>query len=340
MNILHGTAATTVFQEAFDVQEEEILIFNDILSCGALKKYTDMKSWKVFREESWNTLDPYTFKNKSKCDTVERDFYTNFDDFKSADTYKLWIGTGLGDQLLLAFIVHLITYYELDIHKLSVYQFETIKRKHFDIEAWGVALLYEEEVKNHPTPYTLTDKQITVAKSAWEAVTASTPEKYLKHLHGDIDNLFLLTKAMGFLFLRYPDIKTGLPYWDKVLLEYTQKHEPKCARIIGDVLGYEFHAKYNLDIVGDGYFFSRLKNLGKPSLNKPLIKANAFDLPMRETEINILPDAEKVLSGELNMIQENGIDDWVCGVHLDSSSGGVWVRDGKLLVWQTIEKRI
>ena len=335
MHILQGTSAASVFKEAFNIGEEEILICNDTLSCGALKKYTDMKSWKVFREESWKTLDPYTFKNISEDDTLERDFYTNFNDFKLADTYKVWIGTGLGDQLFLAFIVHLIDYYGLDMQKLLVYQFDKIERKHFSIEAWGVALLNAEEIRSHPVPYALTGKQIAVAKSAWEAVTAPTPEKYLKHLHGDTDNLSLLTKAMGFLFLRYPDKNTGLSYWDKVLLEYTQKREPQCARIIGDVLGYEFNTKYNLDIVGDAYFFSRLKNLGKPSLNKPLVKVNAFNVPMRETEVNILPTALKVLSGELNMIQENGIDDWVCGVHLDSSSGGAWVRDSKNLVWHT-----
>ncbi|GEM_PF-5864181 len=335
MNILHGTAAAALFQKAFEIPEEEILIFNDVLSYGALKTYTDIKSWKTFREKSWHTLDPYS---QRVFHEIARDFYTNFNDFKSADSYNLWIGTGLGDQLLLAFIIHLIIYHELDIQKLSVYQFETIKRKHFDIEAWGIALLHAEEIKNHPTPYTLTDKQIAVAKGAWEAVTSPTPKKYLKHLHGDINHLFLLTKALGFLFLRYPDIKTGLPYWDKVLLESAQKHHPKCARIIGDVLGYEFHAKYNLDTVGDDYLFSRLKNLGKPSLKKPLIKTNAFNLPMRETKIDILPNAKKVLSGEINMIQENGIDDWVCGVHLNSSSGGVWVRDGKSLLWQTIER--
>ena len=51
--------------------------------------------------------------------------------------------------------------------------------------------------------------------------------------------------------------------------------------------------------------------------------------------MNILSDGIKALSGDINMIQENGIDDWVCGVHLDSSSGGLWVRDGKELVWKS-----
>jgi len=295
INILHGISAGTVFREAFDVQEEEILIFNDILSCGPLKEYTDMESWKVFREEYWNQLDPNNYKYRSGFSNTERDFYVNFDDFKSADSFKLWIGTGLGDQLLLAFVVHLMDYYGLDIQKLSVYQFEKIQRKHFAIEAWGIALLRTEEVKNHPSPYVLTDKEIVMAQNAWDAVTSPTPEKYLQYLHSDKDTLFLLKKSMGFLFLRYPNVSNGLPYWDEVLLKYTEIQAPKSARIIGDVLGYEYHYKYNLDIVGDFYLFSRLKNLGRPNLNKPLIKANTLDLGMRETEINILPDGIKAL---------------------------------------------
>lgn len=335
MNILHGTSACTVFKEAFDGQEEDILIFNDILSCAPLKEYTDMKSWQAFREEYWNQLDPYTFENRSGFSNTERDFYIDFDDFKSAEQYKLWIGTSLGDQLLLAFVVHLIDYYGLNIEKLSVYQFEKIQRKHFEIEAWGVALLRAEEVKNHPSSYVLTDKEIAMAQNAWDAVTSPTPEKYLQYLHSDVDTLFLLKKSMGFLFLRYPNISNGLPYWDEVLLKYTEKQAPTSARIIGDLYGYEFHAKYNLDLVGDFYLFSRLKHLGRPSLKTPLIKANTLELSMRDTEIHILQDGIKALSGEINMIQENGIDDWVCGVHLDSSSGGVWVRDDKQLVWKT-----
>ena len=140
---------------------------------------------------------------------------------------------------------------------------------------------------------------------------------------------------MGFLFLRYPDISNGLPYLDEKLLKYTKEKAPRPDRIIGYLLGYEYHDKNNLDTVGDYYLFGRLKNLGRTNLVKPLVEVNAFDLPMKETEITILPDGIKVLSGEMNMIEENGIDDWVCGVQLDSSSGGLWVRDGRELVWKT-----
>ena len=334
MNILHGISAAKVFQGAFDVQEEETLIFNDILSCGPLKEYVDMKSWKTFREKYWNQFELYGCKARPSFNDIERDFYTNFDDFKSADSFKLWIGTGLGDQLLLAFVVHLMGYYGLDMQKLEVYQFEKIQRKHFAIEAWGIALLRTEEVQNHPSAYVLTSKEVVMAQKAWEAVTSPTPEKYLQYLHSDKDTLFLLKKSMGFLFLRYPNISNGLPYWDEALLKYTEKQAPEAARIIGDVLGYEYHDKYNLDIVGDFYLFNRLKNLGRANLAKPLVEVNTFDLRMRETEITILSDGIKALQGEINMIEENGIDDWVCGVHLDSSSEGLWVRDGKKLVWK------
>ena len=340
MNILHGISAAKVFQEAFDVQEEKILIFNDVLSCGPLKEYADMESWKKFREKYWNQFELYGYKERPSFDDIERGFYTNFDDFKSAESFKLWIGTGLGDQLLLAFVVHLMGYYGLDMEKLEVYQFEKIQRKHFAIEAWGIALLRTEEVRNHPSAYVLTEKEKVMAQNAWTAVTSSTPEKYLEYLHSEKDILFLLKKSMGFLFLRYPNISNGLPYWDEALLKYTEKQAPKSARIIGDVLGYEYYDKYNLDIVGDFYLLNRLKNLGRANLAKPLVKVNAFDLPMRETEITILSDGIKALREEINMIEENGIDDWVCGVHLDSSSDGLWVRDDRKLVWKNFSDKL
>jgi len=251
MHILSGLSAAKVFQEAFDPKQEKILIFNDNLSCGPLREYIDIESWKIFRKEYWEQLDPYNHKGNSEFNNTERDFYANFDDFKSAKNFKLWIGTGLGDQLLLAFVVHLMDYYGLDIQKLSVYQFEKIeRRKNFTIEVWNIALLHTYELKNHPSSYVLTKEETVMAKNAWEAVTSPTPEKYLQYLHSDKDTLFLLKKSMGFLFLRYPNISNGLSYWDEVLLKYTKKQAQKSARIIGDVLGYEFHAKNNLDLVG------------------------------------------------------------------------------------------
>jgi len=65
---------------------------------------------------------------------------------------------------------------------------------------------------------------------------------------------------------------------------------------------------------------------------------NTFESPMRNTETTLLANGVKILQGEINMIKENGIDDWVCGVHLDSSCGTVWVRDDKKLIKKEFQR--
>lgn len=172
MNILNGTAAAKIFEETFGISQNKTIVFNDVLSCGPLKVYEDMHSWQLFREEYWATLD---INNKADFNEFERDFYTNFDDFISANEYKLWIGTGLNDQLLLIFIVHLMEIYGLDIKKLLVYQFEKVERtSSYQLDIKGIPLLDQEELTNHPTPYILNDEQLEITRTAWDAVIANT----------------------------------------------------------------------------------------------------------------------------------------------------------------------
>lgn len=329
MNILHGDSAAGSFKQAFKANQDEFIVFNDVLSCGPLRKYADIESWKSFREEFWNNLDHVSTKDRLSYSTLEKDFYSRFEDVKSADDYRLWIGTGLSDQLFLAFVINLIDFHGLDFQKLLVYQFERISDKRSEVQ--GLGLLDPEQIRHHPSPYKLNEKQLKQSKFAWEAVTENSPENYLSFLNTNEDCCMpVLKRAMASLFYRYPKVGNGLSYWDETLLKNTEKHGPRTAKIIGYTLT---DCIEGLDLVGEFYLFGRLNNLGHPSLNKQLIKMNALDFPMRKTETTISPYGIKALAGKINVIEENGIDDWVCGVHLDSLSDNVWVRnkDGLIL---------
>ena len=52
---------------------------------------------------------------------------------------------------------------------------------------------------------------------------------------------------------------------------------------------------------------------------------------MRGCEVKLASFGQKVLAREANNVQENGIDDWVGGVHL-STEGSVTFREGDTLV--------
>ena len=301
-----------------------MLIFHDVLSCGPLTKYVGIKSWREFREKYWNNLDKESSIESLSYNVLDRDFYWNLNCLDQADEYRLWIGTGLSDQLLLAFLVKLITYHDLDISKLSVFQFERIEEKSLEVQ--GLGLLKPDQIRHHPSPFKLNKKQIELAILVWEAVTEINPENFLHYMRSNNDTLPLMKRALRYLLYRYPKAHNGLSYWDETLLKYSEHYGPNTARILGYTMTDRMSG---LDLVGDFYLFSRLKGMGRPELCRPLIKANAQNLPLRETKVTILPDGVKALQGKINVIEENGIDDWICGVHLNSLNKNVWVRNSK-----------
>lgn len=333
MNIIYGHSAAGSFKQAFHIPSDEILVFSDVLSCGPLEKFTDIEAWKNFRQDYWNNLgEDNTFEYGAySFSEFQRDFYANFNELSSAKEIKLWIGMGLSDQLLLIFLIYLLDEFDFDLNTLKVFQFEEISGKNFEIQ--GLGILNPEQIKDHPKPYTPNKELITIAKSVWLAISGHSPDLYLQFIHSDNNSMPLLRRAIKYLIFRYPKSSNGLSFWDEKLLKYTEEHGPNTARIIGYTLG---DCMDGLDLVGDFYLFSRLKNMGKSCLNVPLVEANALDLPMRDTQIKITTSGKQALQDKVNVIELNGIDDWIGGVHLDSSTGSVWLRKNETLFCQQL----
>jgi len=44
----------------------------------------------------------------------------------------------------------------------------------------------------------------------------------------------------------------------------------------------------------------------------------------RDAQVELTETGKAVLNSGANFVELNGIDDWVCGVHLDSAAGRVW----------------
>lgn len=333
MNIIHGHAAAGSFKQAFHIPGEEILVFTDVLSCGPLEAFTGIDVWKKFREEFWSNLgEDNTFEFGAYAfSEFQRDFYENFNELYDCKEIKLWLGTGLSDQLLLVFFIHILDEFGFDLNRLEIFQFDKIAGENFEIQSLG--LLNPDQIKNHPKPYTPNIKLITTAKLAWQAVSDCSPDAYLQFIASDHNNMPLLSRALKSLIFRYPKSSNGLSFWDEKLLQYTEKQGPKATKIIAYTLG---HTMGSLDLVGDYYLFSRLKQMGKSHLAVPLIEANALDLPMRDTQIQLTSSGKQALRDQLNVISLNGIDDWVGGVHLDSSTGSVWLQKNETLFCQKL----
>ena len=78
--------------------------------------------------------------------------------------------------------------------------------------------------------------------------------------------------------------------------------------------------------------FLRLRRLADPALPRPAVTLSGERTSICGTEVRLTSDGEQFLMGQSNFVELNGIDDWVCGVHLDSRVGHVWYhQDGKII---------
>src|SRR5687767_6632085 len=98
-----------------------MLIHHDLLACGPLPPIESMEQWRRVREGYLQTLDP----EDASCafEGQPRDLFTNRERLRTATRITLWVGTGLGEQLLLLWTVALLRHLAVDRTICRIIQF-------------------------------------------------------------------------------------------------------------------------------------------------------------------------------------------------------------------------
>jgi len=172
-------------------------------------------------------------------------------------------------------------------------------------------------------PY-LTDAERERCVTLWQAATAPTPDALVSWLTAPHVGELPIWAAVKSRLERFPDRRSGLNRWQRLVLDAVRVHTPKSARIIAEIISNHYG---ELDSPGDGHLFDMLLALDQVSCPHPLVQSTGDRAAIRSTTMEITAFGRKVLAGEANHIVANGVDQWVGGVHLDSASGYVWVRD-------------
>jgi hypothetical protein len=332
MHILNGDTAAESFKLAFpDTNIDELLIFRDVLSCGPLQAFDDFDNWMTRREAFWHSVlveEP----NPRRFADWQRDFYADWQALVRADELVVWVGCALSDQLLLSFVVYHLARLQLDPGKLKVVQIECLVGRKQTVR--GLGELCAEKIHAHPPATGLDDAQIRFCLDTWQAVSSADPEPIISLIERADPPMPVMHHAIRLLISRYPAIEKGLSLWDEEILSCVRDYGPACTRVIGHVLATESSNEFpmTLDTVGDSYLVYRLRNLGSPERNVPLLDVAPLDASLRETKVRLTRAGEDVLDGRQDAISLNGIEDWVGGVHLDSSSNRVWYRSGDRVV--------
>jgi Domain of unknown function (DUF1835) len=323
LHIVNGSSAAGIIKQAFALPRESLLVHDDLLSCGPLFPLRSISEWQKQREKYLRTLYRFEFS----FDSVHRDVLSGTQDLRDAEHLTLWLGTGLAEQLLLAWLIQLFRVIDVDYNKLRIIQFSTDPQRHYEI--LGIGMLNTDRLKAHPKPSSLDEVAIDSLDRAWNAVTASTPDQLEEFLAAAPGPLPFLQRSLQSLIFRFPDVDSGLSLWDFELLRQVVEKGPTAAKVIGFAIARLID---NLDYVGDAYLFARLKRLGEPSLKQALVSLKGNLAEMRDTEVTETDTGKAVLDGGVNSVVLNGIDDWVGGIHLDSAAGKVWFQSEGVLV--------
>jgi len=320
IHIVSGFSAAGTLRQA--LRPVALLVSDDVLSCGPLPPLESLEDWRQTREAYLRTLvlDEPDFALTGRDDHL----LTEPSRLRAADSIFLWTGTTLNEQLLLVWIVQVLRLLCIEGERLRVI---LITQGGLG-DIVSVGMCRPDQLRAHPPPEPLTAEALAQIDRAWAAVTAPEPSGLLAFLAEDTSPLPFLSRSLRSLLDHYPDASTGLNRWETTLLKHTDSKGPSAVRIVGYSMG---DALDSPDLVGDAYLFSRLRRLGDPSLAHPALVLSGTITELRGTEARLIETGRDSLAGKANFVDLNGIDDWVGGVHLDSTRGRVWFRrDGGL----------
>ena len=227
VNVVQGHSAAGCFRQAMHPQPGELVVNDDVLSCGPLPPLRSLDEWTRLREAYWDTVAP------DDCQRAfNEDLLTDTQRLCAVDSIVLWLGAGAAEQLLLAWIVQLLKLIgsRAQVH---VVQFT---REH-NVNAWALGLLNPEQIKQHPPAERLSPETVREVERLWERVTATDPTGLLSVLSEELAPLRHSRASLRPLIHRYPDHETGLGRWESELLRYTKEKGPTVARVIGHTMG-------------------------------------------------------------------------------------------------------
>jgi len=319
-HVIQGRSAAGSFAQAMDPPPGELLVNEDVLSCGPLPPFRSIEEWAPLREAYWDSI-----ASSDDQHPFNRDLLANTQTLRELDSIVVWIGLGAAEQLMLAWMVKLLKLIGSQA-QIQVVQFTRAGRYNFDI--WGLGLLNPDQLKHHPPAAPVSADTLFELERLWDRVTSPDPAGLLAVLSEETADLRHSRAGLRPLVHRYPDYQTGLGRWESELLKRTQEKGPRAARVIGEVMGLNFDA----DLIGDAVLFARLRQLASSDLAHPLVTLSGDPSDLRNCQVALTNAGEAVLAARANAVELNGIDDWVLGVHLDSRHGSVWYqKDGALM---------
>jgi hypothetical protein len=297
----------------------------DVLCCGPTARRDDLGSWCEMRRAFWSSVAPGSGLEPNSSDFG---LVAHSQRLRTAEQITIWAATSLSEQLFIVHAIHRAEEWGVDPATICLVQFET--RRDRAALVLGTGELNEQHMSEYPAPTAISATALRDYRGAWDALTSPDPALIERFSENHPSANEWLKRAMRLLLRRFPDKRSGVPWWDFALLTNVQSHGPKAARVIGHTMVDTWD---DADLVGDLYLFGRILRLADSRLPVPLLETTGDRTHMRDVHVALTPFGRDVLEGKASNYPTNPIDDWASGVKLSSAVGGVlWFSDGSRLI--------
>jgi hypothetical protein len=326
VHVILGDSAAGVFRRVFH-PGDRLVIDRDVLSCGPTPGCTDLAAWCEVRRAFWSSVAP-----GSALEPQAADFglLGESERLRKAEQVTIWAATGVSEQLFIAHVLHRAEEWAVDPAKIRLVQFETLRNR--TARVLGTGELNEQHMSEHPEPAAISAAAFRDYRAAWTALTSPDPTLIERFSESHPSANEWLKRSMPLLLRRFPDRRSGLPWWDFALLTEVRARGPRAVRVIGYTMGDCYD---DADLIGDLYLFGRLLRLGDPQLPAPLLEISGDRTNMRDVQVALTPFGLDVLEGKASSYPTNPIDDWAAGVKLSSAEGALWFNESGRLTAET-----
>ena len=155
IHIAYGESPAGIINRVIKPKKGNLLVNLDPISCGPLPKFNNIENWKDIRRNFIATI--YSEEPNFQFHEFAYDILNNIEKLKSAEKVYLWIGSGLGEQLLFVWVIQLFKVISADIDKLNIVQFHLSPNKKFEVVSVG--LLNPDQLSKHPPAKSVSEKE-------------------------------------------------------------------------------------------------------------------------------------------------------------------------------------
>jgi hypothetical protein len=310
LHIHNGDSAANTLKE-FGLQGEHFA-FQEVLMTGPTPHGLSPDEWRKVRAKF--LADEYELK----LGDCERNLLAQDETLRGFSDHEeviLWFEHDLFCQINLIYLLDWFSKQSLGKTKLSLIcigEFPGVE----DFRGLG-QLTGEQLATLLDARHEVTQAELSIACRACAAYCSPSPEEIVRLLGEDTSAMPFLGNALRLHLRRFPSVANGLGRIEHAALELISSGTIEFKSLFPRFA--QSHPDYGL---GDAQFWNELRHLGEAK--EPVIAIAGLDEPGRafksnryyEASFELTEAGRKVLAGERDFVEINGIDLWLGGVHL------------------------